>query len=142
MKFEDNYYNVIVCGGRNYKNKENVYSILDTVNENIKNNKEFFQNNTELKIINGGANGADLLSKLWAKDREVQLEVFLADWNAYGKFAGPLRNKLMFESSKPEIIIAFNGGKGTKNMIELALDDGYALEDLTKTHECKILYKY
>lgn len=142
MKSERNFFNVIVCGGRNYKNQENVYSILDIINQKIKNNCAIFENNTELKIINGGADGADLLSKFWARDRNVQLDIFLADWTTYGKSAGPIRNKLMFDSSNPHMIVAFNGGKGTKNMITLALDNGYILEDLTKEYECKILYKY
>lgn len=144
MKSNKNYYNVIVCGGRNYNNKENVYSILDIINSKLKNNDTILKNNNsfELKIVNGGADGADLLSKFWARDRKVELEIFLADWKTYGKKAGPLRNKLMFDVTNPQIIVAFNGGKGTQNMIELALNNGYILEDLTTEHECKILYKY
>lgn len=142
MKFEKNFFNVIVCGGRNYENKENVYSLLDIVNAKLQNNNKILNQNTKLKIINGGANGADFLSKCWAKDRGIDIEIFLADWNTYGKYAGPLRNKLMFDSSNPEMIVAFNGGKGTKHMIELALDNEYILEDLTEHQECKILYKY
>ena len=48
-----------------------------------------------------------------------QIEVS-AEWDKFGKLAGPKRNKKILESYKPEILIAFPGGAGTANMVNLA----------------------
>jgi hypothetical protein len=41
-----------------------------------------------------------------------------AFWRAVA--AGPIRNARMLEEGKPDIVIAFPGGRGTANMIEQA----------------------
>lgn len=135
------YFKVLVCGGRYYSNSKNIFSILDDIKAVIEQNNNTFNTNTEIKIINGGARGADNISTDWAKQNNVSLDIYLADWDKYKKAAGHIRNKLMFTSSNPDIIIAFNGGRGTQNMIELAKSNDYILEDLTKDKECQILYR-
>lgn len=137
----NNYFTVLICGGRYYNNIDNVYNILDEVKNTIDTNNSILNSNQSLKIVNGGAKGADKLSTLWAKENNIHIDIFEADWTIHGKAAGPIRNRLMFETSKPDIIIAFNGGNGTKNMIQLALTHGYLKEDLIEDKECQILYR-
>ena len=46
-------------------------------------------------VIHGGARGADTLAGEAAQTMKVPVEVFPAQWNLYGKSAGPIRNKQM-----------------------------------------------
>lgn len=105
---------VLVCGGRDYDKKEFAFHVLDRahVHWNI------------TQIIEGGARGVDSIANSWAKARGVDVLTFPADWNKHGKAAGPIRNKQMLEEGKPDHVIAFPGGNGTKNMIKLAKDAG------------------
>lgn len=73
-------------------------------------------------VISGHARGADSLGEQLAKDMEFKCEVYPADWNTYGKAAGPIRNRRMLIEGKPELVIAFKGpnSRGTQNMITQA----------------------
>ena len=58
-------------------------------------------------VINGGANGADSLAANLAKDRGLDTHTFFADWDRWGKAAGPLRNQQMLDDGKPTIAFGF-----------------------------------
>ena len=76
------------------------------------------------KIISGGARGVDKLGERYAKENNIPLDIFPANWDKYGKKAGYIRNKLMSEHG--DYLLALWDGKstGTKMMIELASDKG------------------
>ena len=38
-------------------------------------------------------------------------------WEKHGKAAGPIRNQFMLEQEKPDLVIAFDGGRGTADMM-------------------------
>jgi hypothetical protein len=71
-------------------------------------------------IIHGGATGADTLAQAYANDRVIPTLVFKADWDKYGRAAGPKRNAAMLKQGKPDLVIAFPGGKGTADMVRRA----------------------
>jgi hypothetical protein len=71
-------------------------------------------------VIAGGARGADTLAVEWAKEREVMVEVYMAEWDQFGRKAGPIRNQRMLDEGKPDLVVAFPGGRGTAGMIALA----------------------
>lgn len=98
---------ILVCGGRDYMDKGCVYKELNA----------YEANQTISRIITGGANGADDLAAQWAMRNEVDLDEYHAKWGKYGKAAGPIRNARMLEEGKPDIVIAFPGGKGTADMV-------------------------
>ena len=111
-------FKVLVCGGRNYDNRERLYKALDSaLQSSIVAGKLFV-------LIHGNAKGADSLSHEWARERQVSIEVYAADWDTYGRRAGPIRNRLMLTESSPHVIIAFEGGKGTAHMIEIGKKAG------------------
>ena len=101
---------VLVCGGREYSDREYVYETLDTIKPDV--------------IIQGGARGADALAKDWAAYRGVPCEEFKADWNQHGRAAGFIRNKKMLDEGLPDLVVAFDGGKGTENMKSVATSYG------------------
>ena len=71
-------------------------------------------------VIHGGARGADGEAGYWARRNMVPEERFNADWKAHGKAAGPIRNQRMIDEAKPDLVVAFPGGKGTEDMVSRA----------------------
>jgi hypothetical protein len=105
---------VLVCGGRDYNDKEVVFGFLDHINE-----KYYI-----ICVAHGAARGADTLADDWAKAHNILVEAYPADWNKHGKSAGSIRNRQMLVDGKPDVVIAFPGGKGTENMIRQAKHRG------------------
>lgn len=103
---------VLVCGGRNFNDKQFIFTCLDNYNL-------IWEIET---ILNGGATGADMWSSHWAKQNNIPVIEMPAEWKKYGRKAGPLRNQKMLDEYHPELVIVFEGGKGTKDMITRALD--------------------
>lgn len=103
-------YKVIIAGGRDFENYEDLKLYCDYM----------LQNKTNLEIVSGGANGADKLGERYAKERKIPYVVFPADWEKHGKSAGILRNTSM--AGYADALIAFWDGKsrGTEHMIEVA----------------------
>src|SRR6266702_2128043 len=107
---------ILVCGGRDFGESDSEVNLLvDTLGE--------YYGIIDL-LISGGARGADRLAERWANAYNIPIERYEADWGAYGKAAGFIRNKRMIDEGKPELVIAFRGGKGTANMIEQARKAG------------------
>ena len=108
---------VLVCGGRDYDNREELYAVLDWIDCSWEGPGTF---GPITVIISGHARGADSLAEQWAKDREVSLDIYPAEWDVYGKSAGFMRNQQMIDEGLPDLVVAFSGGKGTINMIKLS----------------------
>lgn len=108
----------LVCGGRDYSDYEYLTNKLNKFVESILKIKGL---ETDFILIHGGCTGADIMSGFWAEThKEIRVLVFNADWKTFGKKAGFVRNKQMIEEGDPEFVIAFGGGKGTQNMIDMA----------------------
>lgn len=101
---------ILVCGGRDFSDSNLLNKFLN----------QYLSDIDDLVIIQGDAKGADYLAKLWAVSNTVKFESFPADWKKYGKRAGYIRNTQMLNEGKPDIVVAFPGGKGTQMMITLA----------------------
>lgn len=101
---------VLVCGGRKYEDKATVYRILTKIHT--------------VKpidvLIQGGAHGADALAKAWAYDMGVHCAEVPALWHKMGDAAGPPRNRAM-AILRPDLVVAFPGGSGTRDMLNTAL---------------------
>lgn len=98
---------VLVCGGRDFRDKAAVFRELDALQARY----------GRLTVIQGGAAGADALAREWAYAQpSVHLVNEPADWKRHGRAAGPIRNKLMLDVHRPEIVLAFPGGRGTADM--------------------------
>jgi len=106
---------VLVCGGRDYFNREKVFVVLDRFHEAVGIGT----------IIHGAARGADSLADEWALARGVAVERFPAAWATLGRAAGALRNARMLRDAPPHQVIAFPGGHGTADMIRRAERGGF-----------------
>lgn len=105
---------VLVCGGRDYADRNNIFDTLDSLHEDT----------AITTIIHGGARGADSLADAWARSRGIKTHVFFPDWDKYGNAAGPIRNQQMLKEGNPDYVVAFPGGKGTEHMISIAQSAG------------------
>jgi hypothetical protein len=106
---------VLVCGGRDYKNRTQVFAVLDRL----------MAKHGALTIIEGGAVGADTFAGEWTcMQRSCRLVTEHANWEKYGKPAGPIRNQKMIDDHKPNLVIAFPGGRGTADMVFKARSAG------------------
>lgn len=101
---------VLVCGGRDFPSPAQVWTALDALHAE----------HGFTALMQGGAPGADRMASEWAATKpEIQRYVCHAEWDKYGKAAGPKRNARMLEW-KPDLVVAFSGGRGTANMIAQA----------------------
>lgn len=71
-------------------------------------------------IISGNAEGVDSVAIDWAVVNWCRCLEFEADWEKHGRAAGPIRNQRMLVEGKPDLVVAFRGGRGTENMKRLA----------------------
>lgn len=76
------------------------------------------------EVISGRARGVDRLGERWAKENNVQLFLMPADWDKHGKRAGYLRNRRMAADADALIAIWDGESRGTRNMIEIAEEEG------------------
>ena len=102
---------LLVCGGRDYADYETVCWALEPY-------LPFPV--TQLLLVQGGALGADALAKRWAQERGVAVAEYPANWDYFGKAAGPVRNNTMLRWAKPDVVVAFPGGRGTDHMVKRA----------------------
>lgn len=112
---------VLVCGGRHFYNKLLLKRTLDDLH--------ILQPIT--CIIQGGASGADFLAKHWAVayHKDIIVVEYKADWEQ-GRSAGPRRNALMLKDGKPDLVLAFPGGKGTADMTRKAKAAGLTVMEI------------
>lgn len=97
---------IIIAGSRTFRNRRLVDETMEKYKAEV------------TAICCGGARGADALGREWALENGVEVLEFPAQWDLYGKAAGPLRNYEMAQAA--DFLVAFWDGKsrGTKNMIE------------------------
>jgi YspA, cpYpsA-related SLOG family len=98
---------LLVCGGRDYRDRGRLFGILSALNPAI--------------VIHGAARGADALADEWARSHAVGIKSFPADWALHGKSAGVRRNAIMLHEGHPTLVVAFPGGRGTEDMVRRAL---------------------
>jgi hypothetical protein len=128
---------VLVCGGRDYGKKDGEATRLVEVLDRVDSQRNI------TALIQGGADGADLLGATWAvvrndldKSRHIAIHMFIAQWGdlshpdavikvsasgrRYDAKAGPRRNQRMIDEGKPDLVVAFPGKAGTSDMVRRA----------------------
>lgn len=101
---------ILICGGRDFNDKRIFNTQMNCLDEIYK----------ITEICEGGAKGADTLARDWALANEIACATYHANWSLYGQAAGPIRNQQMLDSFKPDLVVAFPGGRGTAHMVSIA----------------------
>lgn len=111
---------VLVCGGRDYTGGEQMAEVLD----------QLHRERGIATIVTGGARGADTYAEQWARGK-CWLVVYRPDWERYGRSAGVIRNADMLDNEKPDLVLAFPGGRGTADMVRRARKAGVEVIEVT-----------
>lgn len=116
-------YKVLICGAREWSDKP---AIDRLINDLIK-----VHGKNDLIVIEGGAEGADLLARICATERSVHVAEVRALWQTRHRGAGPQRNKAML-GLEPDEVHAFHEdlskSKGTRDTVRRARRLGYHVE--------------
>ncbi len=107
---------ILICGDRNWHDGGSIREIIARFQPSV--------------VIEGEAKGADTLARLSAESMGIMVEKYPADWNTYGKAAGPIRNSQMLREGKPDVIVGFHynidESRGTRDMLTRAKKAGKA----------------
>lgn len=106
-------FRVIVAGSRHYQDFERVKKDLDYLLSRKAREET-------IEIVSGGCRGADALGERYAREKGYSLAVFPADWDKFGKIAGPIRNHHMALYADALVAYLAPGSRGTSSMIEEA----------------------
>lgn len=111
---------VAIVGSRDFHDYEKFCRMMDFMKS-----KHSEEMKNVVGVVSGGTDGVDTLAGRWAKEQGLQLKVFPADWNKYGKAAGPIRNQQIvdfvdFMIAVPGINVDGSYSKGTASSINLA----------------------
>jgi hypothetical protein len=71
-------------------------------------------------IVSGTARGADRLGEEFAKKHGIPVQRFPAEWELYGKQAGPIRNIEMAKNAEALIAVWDGKSNGTRHMVSVA----------------------
>lgn len=107
---------ILVCGGRDFNNMTCITTALNHFKPT--------------EVIHGGCRGVDTLAGEWAKRNGIPVREFKADWDKFGRAAGPIRNQQMLDEAKPDLVVMFPGGIGTRNMANLARNAGVEVQEV------------
>jgi uncharacterized protein YeaO (DUF488 family) len=86
--------------------------------------KKLINNYHNVKLISGGATGADSIAEQFAKENNIEIEIYKPNWELHGKSAGFKRNYEIWDNA--DIGIAFWDGesKGTEHSFEISFNQG------------------
>ncbi len=105
---------ILICGSRNWVDRETMENVFKHIDDSI--------------IIEGQCKGADLMAAELAEGKNLCIERYPANWEKYGRSAGPIRNQQMIKIGKPDIVLVFHealaSSRGTKNMMKYAKEVG------------------
>ncbi|MBQ8538797.1 MAG: DUF2493 domain-containing protein [Ruminococcus sp.] len=104
---------VVVAGCRNYTDFDEAKKYIDYCLSEVKKSHEII-------IVSGGCKGADMLGERYAREQNLQIERYCAQWDLYGKSAGPKRNLEMAKVCDYVICFWDSKSKGTASMIKCA----------------------
>lgn len=96
---------IAFTGGRNYAKRDLVTTYL---REEV--------SRTDTVLVGDCPTGLDNFVRTWCLNHQQPMRVFAANWDEFGKAAGPLRNLAMLKHGAG-ILIAWPGGKGTRSCI-------------------------
>jgi hypothetical protein len=106
-------YKIVIGGCRNFTNYRLFSEYVDLCLARLK-------RQGDICILSGNCAGADALGERYALEHGYAIELYPADWETYGKSAGPIRNREMVKNA--DAVIAFWDGTsaGTASLISFA----------------------
>lgn len=117
---------IVVCGDRYWTDRAMITRALAELP-------------AETTIIQGGAKGADAIAAAVARQLGLSVLTCEADWEHWGRAAGPMRNQAMANFDGVSEVWAFHDdiehSKGTKSMVDIAWKKGLPVRTFAHTSE-------
>jgi hypothetical protein len=105
---------ILVTGSRTWYDRDIIY-------------RELVKYPKDSILIQGVAKGADSIARDIALKLGMEVWDYPAEWDKYGKSAGPIRNRQMLDQN-PDLVLAFHKNieesKGTKDCVNEATKRG------------------
>lgn len=101
---------VLICSGRFYADIHTLTHVLDL----------YVRTQTIDVLIHGGHHALGSAIETWARDKDIHIIRYPANWALHGKYAETRRNLFMLEDSRPDVLLAFPGGEDTAECIKMA----------------------
>lgn len=121
---------VLVCGGRDFEDERIVFDALDRIDAETRIEIVIEGGQRTRDRERGLIGGADLWACRWTYARRRAGMRFDADWSTHGRAAGPIRNQRMLDEGRPDMVIAFPGGRGTADMVRRARKAGVPVKEV------------
>lgn len=128
---------IIICGGRHFDDYEHLESVMNEVMSKIEPWSDV------IEIVSGHCEGADQLGELYASNYGLPCKVFPAQWEKYGRSAGPIRNSEMVKYASEAVmpvVVDFRSPrtKGTNDTVRKATKLGFKVfvYDYDKGNSC------
>lgn len=108
-------YRILVTGSRYWEDRKGLFQVLETAARGL----------NKVTVVHGACpTGADSMASEWCQmytAAGITEEAHPADWNQYGKAAGPKRNQQMVDMGA-NLCVAFlmKNSRGTKDCIKRA----------------------
>ena len=138
---------ILITGSRDWSDKETIRQALLSFTAEVE------DPNTVCIIHGGCSTGADFIANHLALEYGFRLEVVEADWNAFGRSAGPKRNAEMVRRgadiclaflnycSKKNCSISFGHySHGAKDCLSLAARAGIPVQPYCSNKNCPISF--
>ena len=110
---------IIVAGSRLYDNISVISHIME----------DYLGEITE--VVSGAAKGVDACGERWAEMNNLPIRRFIAEWDRYGRAAGPIRNGAMADYA--DMAVVFYDPEmsvGSANMIEQMKKRGKPVKEI------------
>jgi hypothetical protein len=108
------YMKVLISGSRFYSDYRKILAVVKSLDIDL--------------VIAGGCRGADTLAVWAARQCGIKYIEYPADWQRFGKSAGPRRNQQMLDMEKPDLLLVFHEdlarSKGTRDMLSRVIRAG------------------
>jgi hypothetical protein len=80
-------------------------------------------------LIHGGHAALGTIAEDWARESDIHILRYPANWRLLGKRAEGVRNDFMLSDSRPDMVLALPGGDDTRALIVKALVLGVPVYD-------------
>lgn len=110
-------FTICITGGRDFEDVDFIVTRLLRLHEMY----------TFTELITGMARGVDRVGYEFGIELGLKIHKYpitKSDWEQYGNSAGPRRNAEMLVQGKPDLVVAFPGGRGTADMIRRSMGAG------------------
>lgn len=113
---------VLITGSR-------AWSDIDAIRKALHETTQNEPDHLRITIVHGNALGADYMAGELADQAGFRVEVHRAEWDKYGRFAGPVRNQKMVDLGA-DVCLAFPdaGSVGTWDCVKRAAMAGIRVE--------------